>query len=70
MQYKNVANKPNDQENLSFTMNIFRGNLETKQVFPFPDILNKDQRETLQMLVDPVEKFFEVCYFLTVYYLL
>ena len=62
MQHKNVTSKPSDQENLSFTMNIFRGNLETKQVFPFPDILNNEQRETLQMLVDPVEKFFKVCH--------
>lgn len=47
-------------EDYSFTMNIFRGQLEAKQVFPFPDVLNEEQRDTLKMLVDPVQKFFEV----------
>ncbi|KAJ8926911.1 hypothetical protein NQ314_020763 [Rhamnusium bicolor] len=30
-----------------------------RQVFPFPNVLNEEQRETLQMLVDPCSKFFE-----------
>lgn len=46
------------QEDLSFVMNIFRGNIEARQVFPFPNVLNEEQRDTLQMLVDPVSKFF------------
>lgn len=41
-------------------MNVFRGHLETRQVFPFPNPLNEEQRETLKMLVNPVSKFFEV----------
>lgn len=55
------AEKPAAQtEDLSFVMNIFRGQLQTRQLFPYPNVLNEEQRETLQMLVDPVNKFFEV----------
>lgn len=39
-------------------MNIFRGQVEARQVFPYPNALNEEQRETLQMLVDPTAKFF------------
>lgn len=44
----------------SFTMNLFRGQLQTSQVFPYPDVLNDEQTETLTSLVDPVTKFFKV----------
>lgn len=47
------------QENYSFVMNMFRGNIEARQVFPYPNALNDEQKETIQMLVDPVTKFFE-----------
>ncbi|CAH0561926.1 unnamed protein product [Brassicogethes aeneus] len=56
------AEKPKQSaptEDYSFVMNIFRGQLEGRQVFPYPNVLNEEQRETLQMLVDPVSKFFE-----------
>ncbi|VVD04645.1 unnamed protein product [Leptidea sinapis] len=43
----------------SFTLNLFRGQLETSQVFPFPEPLTEDQRQTLAELVPPVEKFFQ-----------
>lgn len=43
----------------SFTLNLFRGRFETAQVFPYPDPLTDDQRQTLQELVPPVEKFFQ-----------
>ncbi|XP_031330008.1 very long-chain specific acyl-CoA dehydrogenase, mitochondrial [Photinus pyralis] len=46
-------------ENLSFTLNLFRGQLEAREVFPFPNPLNEDQRDTVRMLIDPVAKFFE-----------
>lgn len=49
------------EENLSFVMNVFRGQVQHKQIFPYPNVLSDEQRETLQMLVDPVSKFFEVC---------
>ncbi|XP_059050560.1 very long-chain specific acyl-CoA dehydrogenase, mitochondrial [Achroia grisella] len=47
------------QQSGSYTLNLFRGRLETAQVFPFPEPLSEDQRQTLQELVPPVEKFFE-----------
>lgn len=50
------------EENFSFVMNAFRGQIQSKQIFPYPNVLNEEQRETLQMLVDPVSKFFEVIY--------
>ncbi|XP_068916287.1 very long-chain specific acyl-CoA dehydrogenase, mitochondrial isoform X2 [Tenebrio molitor] len=40
-------------------MHLFRGQLESRQVFPYPDVLTDEQRDTLKMLVDPVSKFFE-----------
>ena len=29
-----------------------------EKAFPYPDPLNEEQRETLNMLVEPVEKYF------------
>ncbi|CAL7939676.1 unnamed protein product [Xylocopa violacea] len=52
---KNVAPK----ESQSFVMNIFRGELQTSQVFPFPEVLADDEIDTLKLLIDPIEKFFE-----------
>lgn len=73
MQAKTVQNaeKPAAQtEDLSFVMNIFEGQLQSRQLFPYPNVLNEEQRETLQMLVDPVGKFFEVssCFFCFLWY--
>lgn len=48
------------KQSKSFTMNLFRGQLQTSQVFPYPDVLNDEQTETLTSLVDPVTKFFKV----------
>ncbi|XP_066248882.1 very long-chain specific acyl-CoA dehydrogenase, mitochondrial [Euwallacea similis] len=50
--------KPKQEENYSFVMNLFKGQIESRQVFPYPNVLNEEQRDTLQMLVDPTEKFF------------
>ncbi|XP_026681245.1 very long-chain specific acyl-CoA dehydrogenase, mitochondrial [Diaphorina citri] len=47
------------KESQSFTMNMFRGQLNTNQVFPYPEVLTEDQSDTLKMLVDPVTKFFD-----------
>ena len=38
--------------------NLFRGEIEPLQVFPFPDSLNPDQKEMIGSLIDPVTKFF------------
>jgi len=41
----------------SFVQNIFRGIVEPEQAFPYPKVLTEEQQDTLQMLVDPTEKF-------------
>jgi len=41
----------------SFVQNMFRGMVEPAQAFPYPNVLNMEQRETLEMLVPPTEKF-------------
>ncbi|XP_076453737.1 very long-chain specific acyl-CoA dehydrogenase, mitochondrial-like [Babylonia areolata] len=46
-------------ESRSFGMNLFRGKIATEQVFPYPDVLDPEQKEELQMLVDPCAKFFD-----------
>jgi len=48
------------KESQSFTMNIFRGQLQLNQVCPFPEPMSQDQTDTLKMLIDPVDKFYEV----------
>ncbi|XP_048747137.2 very long-chain specific acyl-CoA dehydrogenase, mitochondrial-like [Ostrea edulis] len=53
------ASSGQTKESKSFGMNIFRGVVKTDQVFPFPEVLDTEQKETLQMLVDPCAKFFE-----------
>lgn len=54
------ADKPAKKpvQSKAFCMNLFRGNLVPEQAFPYPNVLNEDQRETLEMLVSPTEKFF------------
>lgn len=52
----NKAVKPSQ----SFVMNMFRGATVTEQVIPYPSVLTEEQMETLEMLVDPTEKFFQV----------
>lgn len=46
-------------ETSSFVMNMFAGNANFEQIFPFPDVLNPDQRETLAMVQKPTERFWE-----------
>lgn len=46
------------KDSKSFVMNMFRGSAVVDQVFPFPEVMNEEQRETLESLVDPVEKWF------------
>lgn len=47
------------KESQSFAMNMYRGQLQTSQVFPFPEPLNEEQEENLKMMIDPLEKFYE-----------
>jgi len=43
----------------SFCMNLFRGRIVLDQAFPFPLKLSEDRRETLQMILAPIEKYLE-----------
>jgi very long chain acyl-CoA dehydrogenase len=48
-----------DKESTSFALNLFRGQTKTDEIFPFPEVLTDDQKETLQLLIEPTTKFFE-----------
>ncbi len=43
----------------SFVMNLFRGQFYPKELFPYPNVLNEEQRDNVKMLIDPIWKFFE-----------
>jgi very long chain acyl-CoA dehydrogenase len=43
----------------SFVLNLFRGQFYPNEVFPYPNVLNEEQRENVKMLIDPIWKFFE-----------
>ncbi|RUS76840.1 hypothetical protein EGW08_015396 [Elysia chlorotica] len=49
----------NKGDSKSFGLNLFRGQISSDQVFPFPEVLSPEQRQELQELVDPTAKFFE-----------
>ncbi|XP_050519193.1 very long-chain specific acyl-CoA dehydrogenase, mitochondrial [Diabrotica virgifera virgifera] len=59
VQTSEKAQPTHSNESASFVMNIFRGQLEPKQMFPYPNVLNEEQRETLQMMIEPTLQFFE-----------
>ncbi|KAG9510966.1 Very long-chain specific acyl-CoA dehydrogenase, mitochondrial, partial [Fragariocoptes setiger] len=46
-------------ESSSFIMNMFAGNANFEQVFPYPSVLTPDQYETLSMVLGPTEKFWQ-----------
>lgn len=48
------------EPNHSFVANIFRSEVEGSQVFPYPYNLTEEQKETVAMVIDPVERFFAV----------
>ncbi|XP_058061819.1 very long-chain specific acyl-CoA dehydrogenase, mitochondrial-like isoform X1 [Anopheles bellator] len=45
--------------NTSYMANLFRGEIEPLQVFPFPDALDQEQKDLVGSLVDPVTRFLE-----------
>ncbi|KAJ1071711.1 hypothetical protein K5549_002003 [Capra hircus] len=47
------------QVSKSFAVGMFKGQLTTDQVFPYPSVLNEDQTQFLKELVGPVTRFFE-----------
>ena len=44
------------KKNDSFVFNIFRGNVDTTQVLPYPQVLNEEQTELLKLLLDQAER--------------
>ncbi|XP_040856266.1 very long-chain specific acyl-CoA dehydrogenase, mitochondrial isoform X1 [Ochotona curzoniae] len=46
-------------ESRSFAVGMFKGQLTTEQVFPYPSVLNPEQTQFLKELVGPVSRFFE-----------
>lgn len=51
--------KPAKAESKSFAVGMFKGQLTTDQVFPYPAVLNEEQTQFLKELVGPVTRFFE-----------
>ncbi|XP_051851832.1 very long-chain specific acyl-CoA dehydrogenase, mitochondrial [Antechinus flavipes] len=49
----------NELESKSFAVGMFKGQLTTEQVFPYPSVLNEEQMQFLKELVGPVSRFFE-----------
>lgn len=47
------------QESKSFAVGMFKGQLTTDQVFPYPAVLNQEQKDFLKELVGPMSRFFE-----------
>uniref|UniRef100_A0A7N5JR02 Very long-chain specific acyl-CoA dehydrogenase, mitochondrial n=1 Tax=Ailuropoda melanoleuca TaxID=9646 RepID=A0A7N5JR02_AILME len=47
------------RESKSFAVGMFKGQLTTDQVFPYPSVLNEEQTQFLKELVGPVSRFFE-----------
>lgn len=38
----------------------FRGQLEASEIFPYPEVLNEEQTEYLQMSIGPISKLLSV----------
>lgn len=55
-----AAKEKKPTTNLSFMANIFRGKVQSAQVFPYPYNLTEEESETLSMVIDPVSRFFSV----------
>lgn len=41
----------------SFMRGLYSGQLHPDQVFPFPDVMSPDNKESLQAMLDPVQQF-------------
>lgn len=61
LQHVTYASSQSSQkpESKSFAMGIFKGQICSDEVFPYPEVLNEEQLDTLNMLVDPTRKFME-----------
>lgn len=47
-----------NRESDSFIMNMFAGNCKLDKVFPYPDVINEDEREMLRMLIPQATKLY------------
>ncbi|XP_065313302.1 very long-chain specific acyl-CoA dehydrogenase, mitochondrial-like isoform X2 [Gordionus sp. m RMFG-2023] len=56
-EYSTKSKEKQFRESKSFIKNLFRGKIVTDQIYPYPQILNEDQKDTLKMLIDPTTKF-------------
>ena len=54
--HKEPARKPEDTE-LSFARQLFFGSVEDDEVFPYPNELGDEERETLAALLEPLDRF-------------
>ena len=54
--HKEPARKPEDRE-LSFARQLFFGSVEDDEVFPYPNELGDEERETLANLLAPLDRF-------------
>ncbi|XP_001984148.2 very long-chain specific acyl-CoA dehydrogenase, mitochondrial [Drosophila grimshawi] len=52
------ASKEPKRKNVSFIANMHRGILASKEVFPYPDVLTLEQKETVDSMLDPFQRFF------------
>ncbi|CAF3304852.1 unnamed protein product [Rotaria socialis] len=43
----------------SFVLNLYRGNFHPNELFPYPNVLNEEQKENVKVFIDPIWKFFE-----------
>jgi very long chain acyl-CoA dehydrogenase len=56
---RKTKSSPSQQpHNHSFVHNLFRGQVESSQLFPFPIALDQEQIEYVGAFIDPVSKFF------------
>ncbi|XP_053696030.1 very long-chain specific acyl-CoA dehydrogenase, mitochondrial-like [Sabethes cyaneus] len=54
-----VSSEKEPKASHSFMMNVFSGQLQTSQLFPYPDVLNEEQKEYTRAIIDPVNRFFD-----------
>ncbi|EDV27397.1 uncharacterized protein TRIADDRAFT_20833 [Trichoplax adhaerens] len=53
-----TSNLPIDGPDASFALGSFGGRIHSQQLFPFPDALDEESKETIKLMIDPFEKFF------------
>ncbi|EDV21151.1 uncharacterized protein TRIADDRAFT_30874 [Trichoplax adhaerens] len=42
----------------SFALGVYCGNVKTQQLFPYPDALDDESKDTVKLMIDPLEKYF------------